>query len=145
MVVFGLGGTIGMCSTDGGAVTPALSARQLVDAVLGLAATGIEIEVTDCRRRPGASLTFADLTELAAAANQVLAAGAAGVVVTQGTGTIEETAYDSPTHRTPALPIPPPPGNGPAPEHQSRHCCGQPSSRRTMFMIVSIWAPPLIG
>nr|WP_145822266.1 asparaginase [Micromonospora sagamiensis] len=82
-----------MSSTDGGAVTPALSAQQLVDAVPGLAATGIEIEVTDFRRRPGASLTFADLTELATAATQVLADGAAGVVVTQGTDTIEETAY----------------------------------------------------
>ncbi|GLY24189.1 hypothetical protein Misp04_39210 [Micromonospora sp. NBRC 101691] len=68
MVVFGLGGTIGMCRTDGGAVAPALSAQQLVDAVPGLAATGIEIEVTDFAAAPGASLTFADLTELAAAA-----------------------------------------------------------------------------
>ncbi|WBB78594.1 asparaginase [Micromonospora sp. WMMD882] len=93
VVVFGLGGTIAMSSTDGGAVTPALSAQQLVDAVPGLAATGIEIEVTDFRRRPGASLTFADLTELATAATQLLANGAVGVVVTQGTDTIEETAY----------------------------------------------------
>ncbi|MDG4787654.1 asparaginase [Micromonospora sp. WMMD1102] len=93
VVVFGLGGTIAMTSTNGGAVRPTLSARQLIDAVPGLAEAGIEIEVVDFRRRPGASLTFADITELTTAAAHELDAGATGVVVTQGTDTIEETAY----------------------------------------------------
>jgi len=93
VVIFGLGGTIAMSSDNGHAVVPALTPRQLVDAVPGLAATAIDIEVVDFRRRPGASLTFGDLTELATTAAQALAAGAAGVVVTQGTDTIEETAY----------------------------------------------------
>nr|WP_309246262.1 asparaginase [Verrucosispora sioxanthis] len=93
VVVFGLGGTIAMTSNTGGAVSPSLSAQQLVDAVPGLADAGIDIEVVDFRRRPGASLTIADLTELAAAAADTLAGGADGVVVTQGTDTIEETAY----------------------------------------------------
>ncbi|MGC5054996.1 asparaginase [Micromonospora sp. DT48] len=93
VVVFGLGGTIAMTSNTGGAVSPTLSAQQLVDAVPGLADAGIDIEVVDFRRRPGASLTIADLTELAAAAAEALAGGADGVVVTQGTDTIEETAY----------------------------------------------------
>ncbi|GAB3509714.1 asparaginase domain-containing protein [Phytohabitans suffuscus] len=93
VVIFGLGGTIAMSSDNGGAVVPALSTRQLVDAVPGLAAAAVDIEVVDFRRRPGASLTFADLTELATAATEALAAGAAGAVVSQGTDTIEETAY----------------------------------------------------
>nr|WP_309236870.1 asparaginase [Micromonospora sp. S-DT3-3-22] len=93
MVVFGLGGTIAMTSSTGDAVSPTLSAQQLVDAVPGLAATGIDIDVVEFRRRPGASLTFADVTELSAAAADALAAGATGVVVTQGTDTIEEAAY----------------------------------------------------
>jgi L-asparaginase len=93
VVVFGLGGTIAMTSSNGSAVTPALSVQHLVDAVPGLAATGIEIEVVDFRRRPGASLTFTDVTELATTATRALCDGAAGIVVTQGTDTIEETAY----------------------------------------------------
>ncbi|WP_255420885.1 asparaginase [Micromonospora sp. HM5-17] len=93
VVVIGLGGTIAMTSSNGGGVMPALSAQQLVDAVPGLVATGIQIEVVDFRRRPGASLTFGDITELANATTNVLVQGAAGVVVTQGTDTIEETAY----------------------------------------------------
>jgi L-asparaginase len=93
VVVFGLGGTIAMTSSNGDGVSPTLSARQLVDAVPGLAETGIEIEVVDFRRRPGASLTFANITELAAATTRELDTGATGVVVTQGTDTIEETAY----------------------------------------------------
>lgn len=93
VVVFGLGGTIAMTSSNGDGVSPTLSARPLVDAVPGLAETGIEIEVVDFRRRPGASLTFTDVTELSVATTRVLDAGATGVVITQGTDTIEETAY----------------------------------------------------
>jgi L-asparaginase len=93
VVVFGLGGTIAMTSSAGGAVSPTLSAQQLVTAVPGLATTGIKVEVVDFRRRPGASLTFTDITELATAATQAIVDGATGVVVTQGTDTIEETAY----------------------------------------------------
>ncbi|MEU8263158.1 asparaginase [Micromonospora sp. NPDC048999] len=93
VVVFGLGGTIAMTSRAGEGVTPTLSADDLVNAVPGLASTGIDIEVVDFRRRPGASLTFADVAALATTAARELAAGASGVVVTQGTDTIEETAY----------------------------------------------------
>ncbi|MEV6695296.1 asparaginase [Micromonospora sp. NPDC051196] len=93
VVVFGLGGTIAMTTSSGGGVSPTLSAQDLVDAVPGLASTGIGIEVMDFRRRPGASLTFADIVALVAAVTSALAAGATGVVVTQGTDTIEETAY----------------------------------------------------
>ncbi|WP_438941351.1 asparaginase, partial [Micromonospora craterilacus] len=93
VVVFGLGGTIAMTSGTGEGVSPTLSARDLVDAVPGLASAGIDIEVMDFRRRPGASLTFADVTALASAATRELAEGATGVVVAQGTDTIEETAY----------------------------------------------------
>ncbi|GAA3742185.1 asparaginase [Plantactinospora mayteni] len=93
MVVFGLGGTIAMTSGTGEGVSPTLSARDLVDAVPGLASTGIEIKVVDFRRSPGASLTVADIAALATAVARQLATGATGVVVTQGTDTIEETAY----------------------------------------------------
>ncbi|AEB44423.1 asparaginase/glutaminase [Micromonospora maris AB-18-032] len=47
----------------------------------------------DFRRRPGASLTFTAIVALVTAVTSGIAAGATGVVVTQGTDTIEETAY----------------------------------------------------
>jgi L-asparaginase len=93
VVVFGLGGTIAMTSNAGGGVVPALSAEQLVAAVPGLAEIGIAVDVVDFRRVPGASLAFDDIAELAAAIEQQLADGADGVVVTQGTDTIEESSY----------------------------------------------------
>lgn len=93
VAVFGLGGTIAMTSTSGGGVVPALSADQLVAAVPGLAESGISIEVEDFRRVPGASLTIDDLTALATAIEARLVADTDGVVITQGTDTIEETAY----------------------------------------------------
>ncbi|MGW3981295.1 asparaginase [Streptomyces mirabilis] len=90
VAVISLGGTIAMTTqTDGGA-TPTLSADDLVAAVPGLASTGIHVEVHDFRRLPGASLAFSDLLELAV---KVETLAVDGVVITQGTDTIEETAY----------------------------------------------------
>jgi L-asparaginase len=93
VAVFGLGGTIAMTASEGGGAVPALSADQLVAAVPGLADSGSTVEVEDFRRVPGASLGFDDLEALVKAINRRLADGVDGVVVTQGTDTIEETAY----------------------------------------------------
>ncbi|MDS1272430.1 asparaginase [Lipingzhangella sp. LS1_29] len=94
VVVYGLGGTIAMAETGAGGVVPALSASQLLQAVPGLSETGIDIDVEDYRRMPGASLDLTDITALAAHINKRLASGTVdGIVVTQGTDTIEETSY----------------------------------------------------
>jgi L-asparaginase/archaeal Glu-tRNAGln amidotransferase subunit D len=93
VAVFGLGGTIAMAGSAHGGVTPSLSAHDLVAAVPGLADTGIAVDVVDFRRLPSASLDFATLDELSAAIDERLDRGATGVVVVQGTDTIEETAY----------------------------------------------------
>ncbi len=93
VVVFGLGGTIAMAASEDGGVAPALRAEKVVAAVPGLAGTGITVEVTDFRQLPGAAVTFADLFALEVAIRERLAGGADGVVVTQGTDTIEESAY----------------------------------------------------
>ena len=79
-----------MTAQTAGGATPTLSADDLIAAVPGLADTGIHVEVRDFRRLPGASLSFSDLFEVAATI-ETLAVD--GVVVTQGTDTIEETAY----------------------------------------------------
>ena len=93
VIVFGLGGTIAMTTAASGGVIPSLSPQQLLDAVPGLHEIGLALDTVPFRSRPGASLTFEDLIHLAAAIREHLSAGATGVVVTQGTDTIEETAY----------------------------------------------------
>jgi L-asparaginase len=93
VAVFGLGGTIAMTQAPGGGVSPALSVPELLAAVPGLDSIEAELRTVDFRRRPGASLSFGDLFELTAAINGALDGGCRGVVVIQGTDTIEEVAY----------------------------------------------------
>lgn len=91
IAAFFLGGTISMAGHAGGAVAR-LDPRELVASVPSL--DGVELDARDFRRLPSACLRFADVVELAAAAaDAAVADGAVGVVVVQGTDTIEETAY----------------------------------------------------
>lgn len=91
VVVFSLGGTIAM-SGHGAGVVPTLHGQELVAAVPGLDEVA-SITTVDFRQVPGASLRIDDLVELAAEIERVLDEGADGVIVTQGTDTIEEVAY----------------------------------------------------
>jgi L-asparaginase len=93
VAVFTLGGTIAMQATSGEGVAPALSASDLLAAVPGLDEAGVELRIQDVANKPGASLSFSDLFGLADAISAALGDGFAGVVVIQGTDTIEETAY----------------------------------------------------
>ena len=74
-------------------VAPSLNGADLLAAVPGLNALGIELDVYDFLQVPGASVTIPDVIALAGAIRRQIAAGAAGAVVTQGTDTIEETAF----------------------------------------------------
>jgi L-asparaginase len=88
-----LGGTIAMTGDEhDDAVSPRVPADRLVAAVPDLAALA-DVRPRTVRTIPGASLDFADLTALVEVARASVDDGAHGVVVTQGTDTLEETAY----------------------------------------------------
>ena len=93
LAVFSLGGTIAMTAQADGTVAPALTGEQLLEAVPEIAELGFTLEVSSFRQKPGASLTYDDLFDLSDAIDRAVDTGATGVVVTQGTDTIEETAY----------------------------------------------------
>lgn len=92
VLVLALGGTIAMTpSSAQGGVTPTLTGSDLVTAVPGL--QGFDVTAEDFRRLPGASLTTGDIVELTDRLEQADREGIHGVVVTQGTDTLEETSF----------------------------------------------------
>jgi L-asparaginase len=93
VAVLGLGGTIAMAAGSAGGAEPALSAADLIRAVPGLGELPIDLAVEDVRHLPGASLSLDDIQSVAVVVRQRCSAGVDGVVITQGTDTIEESAY----------------------------------------------------
>lgn len=97
IALFTLGGTIAMAGqhpdSAGGPVVARLTGAELASAVPGLADIGVPLEVQDVEAVPSANLTFAQLIDLVDRASRAVRAGACGVVVTQGTDTLEETAF----------------------------------------------------
>ena len=97
VVLYTLGGTISMAGTlgdgSGGGVVARLGGADLAAEVPGLAETGVVLKVEDVDRIPSADLSFAQLLDLVRAASEAVRDGARGVVVTQGTDTLEESAY----------------------------------------------------
>jgi len=91
--VVSLGGTIAMTRQPGGSggVAPRLTGEDLVAAVPGLA-DQVAIVTEDFRRLPSPALGVDDIAELAAHLNAT-ADSRTGTVITQGTDTLEETAY----------------------------------------------------
>jgi L-asparaginase len=87
------GGTIASVRRPGSTeVAPGLTGDQLVASLPELAAVDT-IEVRDFPPLPSFDVTPAHMLDLARAAARAFDEGAAGVVVTHGTDTIEETAY----------------------------------------------------
>ena len=94
IAIASLGGTISMTPDEAaGGVTPVLTAAQLVAAVPGLSDVAHIVVAHTLFQLPSASISCENvLTALKWASDQV-DMGATGVVLTQGTDTIEETAY----------------------------------------------------
>ncbi|WP_370084434.1 asparaginase [Streptacidiphilus sp. MAP12-16] len=97
VALFTLGGTIAMAGPGqggaGGLVVARLSGADLTAAVPALGELGVPLEVHDLDAVPSADLTFAQILALVDSASGAVEAGACGVVVTQGTDTLEETAF----------------------------------------------------
>ena len=92
VALFTLGGTIAMTGSSGGVVSR-LTGAELTAAVPGLADLGVPLDVRDAHAVPSANLTFRQVLDVVVAASTAVTDGAAGVVVTQGTDTLEETAF----------------------------------------------------
>jgi L-asparaginase len=90
-VLFTLGGTIAMSGHDGGVVAR-LGGRDLVAGV-GTLGDDVPVEVRDQRAVPSADLSFGDVLDVVDAATEAVENGARGIVLTQGTDTLEETAF----------------------------------------------------
>lgn len=87
------GGTITMTSSGpGSGVAPTASAHDVVSTVPGLHELA-DLHVETLLRKPGASLDISDVLMVLDWANARIDDGAAGVVVVQGTDTLEEVAY----------------------------------------------------
>lgn len=90
IALFALGGTIAMTAAPGGGVVAQLTGADLL-ADLGRVPATVDVHETE--PVPSAALGFADVLDTVSAASRAVADGAAGVVLAQGTDTLEETAF----------------------------------------------------
>src|SRR5579884_1064823 len=90
--IISLGGTIASSTATGTRAAPTLNAADLVASVPGLD-TVANLRVLSFCQIPSADLTMTDIIDLSKEIERHIADGAAGAVVTQGTDTLEETAY----------------------------------------------------
>jgi L-asparaginase len=93
VAVLSLGGTISSTQAEGGSgVAPSLTGEALVEDVPEISEVA-QVSADSFRQVPGSELVLGDLIELATEIEGRIDTGAAGVVVTQGTDTIEETSF----------------------------------------------------
>jgi L-asparaginase len=92
VTVFALGGTIASSAGPGEAATVRLSGPDLIGGLPGAAAVA-DLDVRSVSMVPSGDLRLADLLGLASQVGKAAEAGADGIVVTQGTDTLEETSY----------------------------------------------------
>jgi L-asparaginase len=92
VAVFALGGTIASSAEPGGAAIVGIGGAELLDSVPGVAAVA-DVEVFTVAMVPSGDLRLHHLFELRDQVARAILSGTQGVVVTQGTDTLEETAY----------------------------------------------------
>jgi L-asparaginase len=92
VAIFALGGTIASSAEPGGAAIVGLSGEELLSTVPGLDAVA-DVEVFTVAMVPSGDLRLHHLFELRDQVARAIRSGTQGVVVTQGTDTLEETAY----------------------------------------------------
>ncbi len=92
IVIFALGGTILMTGDSQTGVKPNLSAHDLIHSLPQLAQM-VDLEVEQLVQKPSGALTISDIAQLAGEVRDAAQRGVDGVVVIQGTDTIEETAF----------------------------------------------------
>jgi L-asparaginase len=103
--VLTLGGTIASVPGDTGAgVSPSLTADDLLAAVPAIAGVA-DVRGCSFRQFPSPELVLSDLFALAAEIRRRAGEGADGVVVTQGTDTLEETAFTLDLLCDPGVPV----------------------------------------
>ncbi|MEV6273416.1 asparaginase [Kribbella sp. NPDC051936] len=90
--VIALGGTIAMTARGDAGARPELEGAQLTG-MLPDVGDRLRLRASTFRKLPGAQLGWSDLRELRGRIDELFASGVDGVVVTQGTDTIEETAF----------------------------------------------------
>lgn len=94
ITVLSLGGTIASTKADvvSSGVTPQLTANDLISAVPELLDVA-DVAAVEFRSVPSGDLTFTDIVALAKVIDRCFEEGTDGVVITQGTDTIEETSF----------------------------------------------------
>ncbi|HZD65589.1 MAG TPA: asparaginase, partial [Acidimicrobiales bacterium] len=144
--ILSLGGTIASQGGAGarGGVLPSLTADDLVGAVPRLEQVA-RIEASSVRQLGSSELGLLDLSELASSIEAAWDDDAAGVVVTQGTDTLEETSFlldlvvtsDRPVVLTGAMRHPTLPGaDGPANLLAAVQVAASPASRGLGALVV---------
>ena len=123
---------------------PSLTAEAIAQSVVGIDAIA-DLRTCQFTQRPSTSITFADLLGLRDEIVRRVADGAVGVVVTQGTDTIEETAFaldllwagDAPIVITGAMRNPSLPGaDGPANLLAAVQAAASPAARGLGALVV---------
>jgi len=91
IAIIGAGGTLSMVKRGDG-LLPARSASELVGEIRHLV-DDVEIVAVDAFQGASANLGFPEVHQLAEVSAQLVTSGASGIVILQGTDTLEETSF----------------------------------------------------